>query len=124
VRHVLHAAISPIADVHHGCRLAPGRHVVVRHSCSEEQSVRVLESFPASDPPSGTLGVNEPARADVIDVSRPSSPEPLWKSLAEWLEVGILVPLVVLALIALAIPVVLVVMSVINVLSWAVGRVW
>jgi hypothetical protein len=40
------------------------------------------------------------------------------------LEVGILVPLVVFALIALAIPVVLVVMSIINVLSWVIGRIW
>lgn len=65
-----------------------------------------------------------PARSEVIDVSRPSFPEPLWKRLSESLEIGILIPLVVFALLALAIPVVLVVMSIINVLSWVIGRIW
>lgn len=68
--------------------------------------------------------VHWPARSAVIDVGRHSSPESLWKPLSEWLEVGILVPLVGFALLALAIPVVLVVMSIINVLSWVIGRIW
>jgi hypothetical protein len=47
-----------------------------------------------------------------------------WKRCGEWFEVGTLIALTALAMIALSIPVVLVVVSIVNVLSWVIGGAW
>lgn len=48
----------------------------------------------------------------------------LWERFDEWFEAGALVALTGLAVIALSIPVVLVVVSIVDVLGWVIGRIW
>jgi hypothetical protein len=59
----------------------------------------------------------------VTNTAVPLSGERIWKRCGECFEVGTLIGLTGLALIALSIPVVLIVVSVVNVLSWVIGRV-
>ena len=82
----------------------------------------LLESFPASDAPSWTLGVSYPHASDVIDVSRPPSRGGLWNVLVDWIAAAVLVPLGVLALVAVGILLVLVVRVIVEVGTWVLGR--
>jgi hypothetical protein len=59
----------------------------------------------------------------VTNAAVPLFGERFWKRCGVCFEVGTLIGLTGLALIALSIPVVLVVVSVVNVLSWVIGRV-
>lgn len=59
-----------------------------------------------------------------INVRQPLSSETVRKRFDEWFEGGILIALTGVAVIALSIPVALVVMSIVNVLSWVIGRIW
>jgi hypothetical protein len=84
----------------------------------------LLESFPASDPPSWTLGVSRVHTPEAIDVSRPPQRGGFWRTLLAWLEAAALVPLLVLALLAVGIPVVLVVRLIVNFVSWVISSIW
>ena len=57
-------------------------------------------------------------------ITVPFSGDPFWKRCGEWFEIGTLIGLTALAMIALSIPVALVVVSIVNVLSWVIGGVW
>ena len=48
----------------------------------------------------------------------------IWERLDDWFEAGTLMALTGLAVIALSIPVVLVVVSIVNVLSAVISRIW
>ena len=54
-------------------------------------------------------------------IAVPFSGDLFWKRCGEWFEVGTLIGLTVLAMIALSIPVTLFAVSIVNVLSWAIG---
>lgn len=58
------------------------------------------------------------------NLSEPLFHPSLWERFDEWFEAAALVALTGLAVIALSIPVVLVVVSIVNVLSWVIGRIW
>jgi hypothetical protein len=62
--------------------------------------------------------VSPPIRNDVLDVSRPPSHEPVWKLLFDWVAAAAGVVIVVLALIALGLPIVLLVRWIVTALSW------
>jgi hypothetical protein len=100
----------------------------VPRSASEADDAKVdealLESFPASDAPSWTLGVSRARTPEVIDVSRPPQRGGFWRTLLAWLEAAALVPLLVLALLAVGIPVVLVVRLIVNFVSWVISSIW
>jgi len=58
------------------------------------------------------------------NTAAPLSGELFWKRCGEWFEVGTFIGLTGLAMLALSIPVALIVVSVVNLLSWVIGRVW
>lgn len=82
---------------------------------------QVSAAIPSDD--DARVGVSHPHRSDVIDVSRPPPRDGLWKMPLEWLEASALVLLAVLTLIAVGIPLVIVVTSIVNALSWVLGRI-
>jgi hypothetical protein len=82
----------------------------------------LLESFPASDAPSWTFGVSHPHASDVVDVSRPPSPGGPWKVLVDWIAAAVLVPLGVLALVAVGTLLVLVIRAIVEAGTWVLGR--
>jgi hypothetical protein len=84
----------------------------------------LLESFPASDAPSWTLGVERPPESDIIDVSRPPSPGSVWHTVVEWVEAIALVLLFGLALLVIGVPVAVAVRLIVDVIVWVVGRIW
>jgi hypothetical protein len=84
----------------------------------------LLESFPASDAPPWTLGVERPPEADVIDVSRPPSRGSAWQTVLEWVEALALVLLLGLALLVIGIPLAVAVRLVVDVIVWVVGTIW
>ena len=73
------------------------------------------------------LPANKQFRADkthrVIGVRQPVSRDSLGKRLGEWFEIGTLIALIGVAVVALSIPVLLVVVSIVNVLSAVMGRI-
>ena len=56
-------------------------------------------------------------------ITVPFSSDLFWTRCGEWFEVGTLIGLTALAVIALSIPLVLVVVSIVNVVSWLIGSV-
>jgi hypothetical protein len=59
----------------------------------------------------------------VIDVSQPVSRDSFGRRLGEWFEIGALIALIGMAVVALSIPVLLVVVSIVNILSGMMGRI-
>ena len=60
----------------------------------------------------------------ILDVRHPLSGGHLWNQIGEWFEIGTLLALTGVGVLALSLPMALVVVSIVNVLGAVIGRLW